>query len=72
MADLFDVSFKPVDGSLSADAIVACADGQDVIVSSINDRFDAALIERLPKSIKLIAQFGNGFDNIDIARGFDR
>jgi glyoxylate reductase len=66
MADLFDVSFKPVDGSLSADAIIASAEGQDVLVTSINDRIDAELIARLPRSVKLIAQFGNGFDNIDI------
>ena len=43
MADLFDVTFKPVDGSLSADALLACADGQDVLVSSINDPLDADL-----------------------------
>jgi glyoxylate reductase len=66
MADLFDVTCKPVDGALSADAIIEAAAGQDVLVSSINDRIDAELIARLPRSIKLIAQFGNGFDNIDI------
>ena len=66
MADLFDVTCKPVDGSLSADAIVEAAQGMDVLVSSINDPLDAGLIGRLPRSIKLIAQFGNGFDNIDI------
>src|SRR4051812_26335979 len=66
MAMLFDVSFKPVDGALSADAIVEAAEGRDVLVTSINDRIDAELIARLPKEVKLIAQFGNGFDNIDI------
>jgi glyoxylate reductase len=39
-------------------------------VSSITDRIDAALISRLPQSVKLIAQFGNGFDNIDIEAAY--
>lgn len=70
MADLFDVTFKPVDGWLSPDAIVEAVQDADVLVSSINDPLDAALIGRLPKSIKLIAQFGNGFDNIDIEAAY--
>jgi glyoxylate reductase len=70
MADLFDVTFKPVDGWLSADAIIASAEGQDVLVTSINDPLDAALIARLPRSVKLIAQFGNGYDNIDIEAAY--
>jgi glyoxylate reductase len=66
MATLFEVTSKPVDGVLSADAIIEGVQGKDVLVSSINDPIDAALIARLPKELKLIAQFGNGFDNIDI------
>jgi glyoxylate reductase len=70
MATLFDVTSKPVDGALSADAIIEGVAGKDVLVSSINDRIDAELIARLPKELKLIAQFGNGFDNIDIEAAY--
>jgi glyoxylate reductase len=70
MATLFEMSCKPVDGVLSADAIIEGAQGQDVLVTSINDPIDAALIARLPPSIKLIAQFGNGYDNIDIEAAY--
>ena len=72
MATLFDVTQKPVDGALSADAIIAGASGMDVLVSSINDPIDAALIGRLPESVRLIAQFGNGYDNIDIDAAYAR
>ena len=41
-----------------------------MLVSSITDRIDAALIARLPESVRLIAQFGNGFDNIDIEAAY--
>ena len=70
MAALFDVTCKPVDGVLSPDALIEGATGKDVLVSSINDRLDADLISRLPKELKLIAQFGNGFDNIDIEAAY--
>ncbi len=70
MATLFDTTCKPVDGALSPDAIIEGVRGKDVLVSSINDRIDAALIARLPPELKLIAQFGNGFDNIDIEAAY--
>ncbi|WP_055047104.1 2-hydroxyacid dehydrogenase [Devosia sp. A16] len=70
MATLFEVTCKPVDGALSPDAIIEGVQGKDVLVSSINDRIDAALIARLPPELKLIAQFGNGFDNIDIEAAY--
>lgn len=66
MAALFDVDFNASDNQLDAAELVDAAQGADVMVSSITDRIDAALIAQLPKSVKLIAQFGNGFDNIDV------
>ena len=66
MTTLFESSFNGDDSPLAADALVAGLDGKDVLVSSITDRIDADLIARLPGCVKLIAQFGNGFDNIDI------
>lgn len=72
MATLFDARFNPDDAPLSADALVAQLDGQDVLVSAITDRLDADLIARLPQSVRLIAQFGNGFDNIDIDAAYAR
>jgi len=70
MATLFDARFSPEDAPYSADALVAALQGCDVLVSSITDRLDADLIGRLPERLKLIAQFGNGFDNIDIEAAY--
>ncbi|HVY51177.1 MAG TPA: D-glycerate dehydrogenase [Devosia sp.] len=70
MAMLFDARFNPQDAPYSADALVGALSGQEVLVSSITDRIDADLIGRLPQSVKLIAQFGNGFDNIDIEAAY--
>jgi glyoxylate reductase len=70
MATLFDVRLNHADTPYSADALVAALEGHDVLVSSITDRLDAALIARIPKSVRLIAQFGNGFDNVDIEAAY--
>jgi glyoxylate reductase len=70
MAALFETTLNETDAALSADALIAGLAGCEVLVSSITDRLDAALIGRLPESVKLIAQFGNGFDNIDIEAAY--
>jgi glyoxylate reductase len=72
MATLFEASLNMSDAPLSADALIEGLAGKDVLVSSITDRLDADLIARLPESVKLIAQFGNGFDNIDIDAAYAR
>ncbi|WP_404400719.1 2-hydroxyacid dehydrogenase [Pelagibacterium halotolerans] len=66
MAALFDAEFNETDTPLGTETLVARAQNADVLVSSITDRIDAQVIAALPASLKLIAQFGNGFDNIDI------
>ncbi len=66
MATLFEARFNEADTPLDQEAILAGLADREVLVSSITDRLDSGLISRLPKSVRLIAQFGNGFDNIDI------
>ncbi|PWV74813.1 glyoxylate reductase [Prauserella marina] len=45
---------------------IACASGDyDVVVAQLTDRFDAALLARA--SIKGIANYAVGFDNVDVA-----
>ena len=66
MATLFETDVNEGDVTLTADDIIAGLEGKDVLVCSITDQVDAALIARLPKSVRLIAQFGNGVDNIDL------
>lgn len=70
MQALFQAHLNTADTPLSQDQLIAGLAGMDVLVSSITDRIDAALIARLPKSVRLIAQFGNGFDNIDVEAAY--
>jgi glyoxylate reductase len=66
MATLFEARFNEADTPLPSEAVLAALADREVLVSSITDRIDAPLIAQLPKGVRLIAQFGNGFDNIDI------
>jgi len=66
MATLFETDINDGDITLTSDDIIAGLEGKDVLVCSITDTIDAALIARLPQSVRLIAQFGNGIDNIDV------
>ena len=70
MATLFDTRINEADIQLSPDELLAGLADRDILVSSINDRLDAAFISRLPPDLKLIAQFGNGFDNIDVEAAY--
>tara|TARA_R110002020_G_scaffold10801_18_gene41054 strand:- start:5667 stop:6674 length:1008 start_codon:yes stop_codon:yes gene_type:complete len=66
MATLFETDVNEADVTLTEDDIIAGLEGKDVLVCSITDNVDAGLIARLPRSVRLIAQFGNGVDNIDV------
>ncbi len=66
MATLFETDINDADVALTSDDILDGLAGKDVLVSTITDRIDADLIARLPQSVRLIAQFGNGVDNIDL------
>ena len=66
MATLFETDVNEMDAALTEADILAGLAGKDVLVSTITDRIDAGLIARLPASVRLIAQFGNGVDNIDL------
>ncbi|MET3927203.1 glyoxylate reductase [Devosia sp. 2618] len=66
MATLFETHVNQDDVTLTSDDIVEGLEGKEVLVCSITDQIDADLIARLPKSVRLIAQFGNGIDNIDV------
>lgn len=66
MMELFETRLNADDTAMTADEIIAAADGADVIVPTVTDRIDAELIEKLPESVQLIANFGVGVNHIDL------
>lgn len=63
----YEAHLNPDDRLLSPQEIVSAAAGCFAIICTPTDRFDSALIERLPASIKLLATFSVGYEHIDVA-----
>jgi glyoxylate reductase len=66
MRELFDAHLNLNDEKMSQEALIEAAKTADVLVPTINDRIDRTVIEAAGPSLKLIANFGNGVDNIDV------
>ena len=67
MRELFDTRLIVEDRPMTRDELVAAVKEADVLVPTITDTIDAALIDQAGENLKLIANFGNGVDKIDIA-----
>ncbi|KXF79047.1 D-glycerate dehydrogenase [Paramesorhizobium deserti] len=72
MRELFDARLNIDDRRMTQPEIVAAMKEADVLVPTINDVIDAAVIEQAGPNMKLIANFGNGVDNIDVAAAAKR
>jgi len=66
MMELFDARLNADDAPLSAARIAELCDGADVLVPTVTDAIDAALIGALPESVRLMANFGVGVNHIDL------
>lgn len=66
MAELFDVTFNETDAALSPEAMRGLMQTHDVLVPTVTDRITGDLIAAAGPQLKLIANFGNGTDNIDV------
>lgn len=72
MRELFDARLNLEDRPMSQPELVAAVKEADVLVPTVTDRIDAALIEQAGENLKLIANFGNGVDKIDVAAAAKR
>ncbi len=72
MCELFDTRLNVDDKPLSNAELAEAVRIADVIVPTVTDRIDAALIEQAGTQLKLIANFGNGVDNIDVTAAIAR
>jgi len=61
-----EIRYNESGRSLTADELAENAEWADVLVTYLSDKIDAAIISRA-KQLKLIANYGAGFNNIDVA-----
>jgi len=66
MRELFDARLNLDDHRMSEADLAVAVKEASVLVPTITDRIDAALIEQASPGLKLIANFGNGVDHIDV------
>jgi glyoxylate reductase len=67
LAARFDAELNPADTPFDRDRLSEAMRRCDVLAPSVRDRIDASLIAGAGERLKLIANFGAGTDNIDLA-----
>src|SRR5512135_2704582 len=72
MRELFDTELNVDDTPLGPQGLAAAVARAEVLVPTITDRIDAEVIAKAGPKLKLIANFGAGFDHIDVAAAADR
>ncbi|MGI9366366.1 MAG: 2-hydroxyacid dehydrogenase [Rhizobiaceae bacterium] len=72
MRELFDTELNVEDKPFTQPELVAAVKRADVLVPTVSDKIDAAIIAQAGDQLKLIANFGNGTDNIDITAAADK
>jgi len=66
MRELFDARINLDDTPLSGEQIAEAARTADVLVPTVTDHISADVINQPDCKLRLIANFGNGVDNIDV------
>jgi glyoxylate reductase len=72
MRELFDARLNPDDKPLTQAQLVEAVKTADVLVPTVTDHIDRAVLSQSGERLKLIANFGNGVDNIDVATAVQR
>src|SRR5882757_7611090 len=72
MRELFDARLNLDDQPMSQADLAEAAKIADVLVPTITDRIDASVLAKAGDRLKLIANFGNGVDNIDVTAAHQR
>ncbi|HEY0524912.1 MAG TPA: D-glycerate dehydrogenase [Stellaceae bacterium] len=72
MMELFDARLNLNDTPMSQAQLVAAIREADVLVPTVTDRIDAAMLSQAGPNLRLIASFGTGVDHIDLATARQR
>ena len=72
MRELFDARLNLDDKPMSQAELAEAVKVAEVLVPTITDRIDSALLSQSGDKLRLIANFGNGVDNIDVATALQR
>jgi glyoxylate reductase len=72
MRELFDARLNHDDKPMSQAQLVDAVKIADVLVPTVTDHIDRPVLSQSGERLRLIANFGNGVDNIDVASAVQR
>lgn len=72
MMELFDTRLNATDRPMTRAQLVEAVQSCDVLVPTVTDRIDAALLAQAGERLRLIANYGTGVDNIDVDAAYKR
>ncbi|HEC90532.1 MAG TPA: D-glycerate dehydrogenase [Alphaproteobacteria bacterium] len=72
MTELFNVRLNLDDMAMDKAALIEAVKTADVLVPTVTDRIDAAVLAQAGPRMRLIANYGAGIDHIDIASALQR
>ena len=72
MRELFDARLNEDDTPMTRDELIHAVETATVLVPTVTDRIDRAVLSRAGPDLKLIANFGTGVDNIDLETARNR
>ena len=72
LGELFNVTLNETDKPLSRAELAEAMKGADVLVPTLTDEIDQSLLAQAGDRLKLVANYGAGFDHIDVATARQR
>ena len=72
LRELFDAKLNLDDKPFTREQLIDVAKSANVLVPTVTDRIDRAVLSQAGPNLKLIAQFGTGVDNIDLETARNR
>src|SRR5580700_7798134 len=72
MRELFDARLNLDDTPLTRDQLTEAVRTADILVPTVTDQINEDVLKQADSKLKLIANFGNGVDNIDVTAAHAR
>jgi glyoxylate reductase len=72
MMELFDARLNLSDEPMSREQLIEAVKTGDVLVPTVTDRIDAAILSQAGERLRLVASFGTGVDHIDLKSAHQR
>jgi glyoxylate reductase len=72
LKELFNVELRDDDSKMTRDELVDAMKRADVLVPTVTDQIDAAMLGQAGERLKLIANYGAGIDHIDVTSARQR